>query len=107
MMALSPPEGAACIYCDRPFGSDGSGSKQTRDHVVPRALKKYGEGESDLGRLNKVYACHRCNGIKANMLPKGLRKKARQIERDTEKLVALMRQIADRAEAIIKERGLL
>ena len=102
-MALCPPPGSTCFYCDREFDSEVAGRVQTRDHVVPRSLKKYSEAEGGLGRLNKVYACQRCNNMKANNMPVGLRRRAKQLEKDA----ALLRQIADRAEAIIKERKLL
>src|SRR6185295_8039464 len=53
-----------CFYCERPFGfpkiSLGKPIKKTRDHIIPTSkggLKS---------KINIVYACHICNGIKAD-----------------------------------------
>lgn len=83
-----------CVYCDRPFTDS---LPRTKDHVVPRA------GGGRKGRINIVDACEPCNLAKANFGPTGLRKQARKLE----DRAALLYQIADRAEAIIKERKLL
>jgi 5-methylcytosine-specific restriction endonuclease McrA len=83
-----------CAYCDRPFDSE---SRRTKDHVVPRA----GGGKGIPN--NTIDACGSCNLAKAHFGPKGLRKRARKLEAEA----ALLRQIADRTEQIIKERKLL
>lgn len=84
-----------CAYCDAPFTEQ---TPRTRDHVVPRNAAKSG-----LGGRNIVDTCEPCNHIKANFGPRRLRKMAREHETKAERL----RQIADRAEQIIKERKLL
>lgn len=83
-----------CAYCDRPFSDT---LPRTKDHVVPRAAG------GRKGKINITDACSRCNHAKANYGPARLRRMAR----DHEKRAALLHQIADRAEQIIKERKLL
>lgn len=99
-----------CAYCDEPMDPEGEhyGSRRTKDHIIPRHLGIKGtvqitSGDISAQRGNGVYACGRCNYLKNNMLPAGLREVAEIHERRA----ALLRQMADRVEKLIKDRRLM
>lgn len=92
----------ACIYCGEPFDANAYGGTRTQDHVVPRSFAIAGVQSASI-RGNVVAACGRCNTLKGNMLPGGIRAAADEHRRRA----SIMDRIADRAEQLINERKLL
>lgn len=92
----------SCIYCGEPFDDRQHSTGATRDHVIPKGLISAG-GDYQPITGNLVLACGACNHLKRNHLPEGMRAMAEAHE----KRALRLRQIADRAEQIIKERKLL
>ena len=79
-----------CPYCD------GAMDFPSRDHIVPRVLGgRSGE--------NIIRVCRACNTTKGGMAPAAIRVLANEVEAHA----ALLRQIADRVDALIETRGLL
>lgn len=53
--------GKPCGYCSRPMDKNSDALRATRDHSIPRS--KGGTSSP------KIICCHKCNGLKGDMLP--------------------------------------
>lgn len=105
--------GKLCTYCDEPINDPPPtgprpGDTKSKDHVVPKVLgigylQSINVTEISGGRGNGVWCCQHCNFLKASMLPDQIRVAAAYHD----ERAARLRQIADRAEQIIKARRLL
>ena len=105
--------GKICTYCDEPLADPPArgarpGDTKSKDHVVPRKLglgylQAIDKTDMAAGRGNGVWCCQRCNSLKDALLPDQIRIMAAYHDQRAE----LLRQIADRAEEIIKARRLL
>src|ERR1700743_774403 len=58
-------KGNICFYCEREYGSVVRGNPllRTKDHIIP--ISKNGNNS----KLNILYCCHKCNGLKGSLTP--------------------------------------
>ena len=79
-----------CPYCD------GVMLRANRDHIVPKRM-------GNRGMQNLIRCCMACNTLKGDMTPAAMRVQAKEVQDHA----LLLLQIADRTEALIRERGLM